>query len=69
MLKSIFVKQGKDVKCSNKAPCHNSTRLAYAMLWYSVWDHHVASYEKYGYVWDIYSSIIAKYKMIFSNYA
>ena len=41
MLKSIFVKQGKDVKCSNKAPCHNSTRLG---------DHHVASYEKYGYV-------------------
>ena len=27
MLKSIFVKQGKDVKCSNKAPCHNSTKL------------------------------------------
>ena len=39
MLKSIFVKQGKDVKCSNKAPCHNSTRLG---------DHHVASYAKCG---------------------
>ena len=52
MLKSIFVKQGKDVKCSNKAPCHNSTRLG---------DHHVASYEKYGlrvrYIFKLYCEI------------